>query len=349
MATVCIEDIPPGSQIGLDLRSWQSGPNFRGLRDIPPGLHCLHITIANISTLKYAVWLNIESGVTLAFKWDKVGENLQEIDHTYAVSGGGISRMFLIECPSEDDKQWTSITQHLETPAVSQIIPLGRCVTSSTTSNTDTAGQDLSHLGPHVIDPDEVKFHFVPIDLKRSWPKGSIGREITEHALDKTWLLKDVMRRAGNEHLLLNQFEFCFLGVLLYGSATCFDQWNTILSLVCTTKTALIDIPEFASTFLSVLHAQAEQLSHDLYGDVFSFALPRQLKKMQANITECEGVLPTSVTDNLEILLDFLSREFGAEEDNGQQQNVYDAGDGLTETEGEEDDEEKPVIVELER
>lgn len=344
MATICIEAIPTASHIGLDLHSWQSGPNFRGLRNVPAGLHCLHITIASIVTVKFAVWLSLKSGETIAYKWDKVTESLLQMDHTYALSGTGTSEMFLIECPHEDDREWATITSHLDTDAIAKMVPLGRCVTSTTSSNTDTSGEDLNHLGSTLSKHDEIEFQFLEIDLKRSWPAGAIGRQITEYSLDKSWLLKDIIQRAGSPNMLLNQFEFCFVGVLLYSSVTCFDQWNIILSVCCTAKAALVELSSFMSTLLAVLEAQMQQVSHELYGDIFSLTLPRHLNRLQSNIEECESGITDSLKDNLEVLLDHLSREFGAEQDDGQQHDIYGTGNSADE---DKEDDEKPVIVVL--
>lgn len=342
MATLCIEGVPPESQIGLDLHSWKSGPYFRGLRAITPGLHCLHLTIAGYITTKYAVWLGLKHDQTVAYKWDKVAENLVEIDTTYAVSGKGISPAFLMECPSEEDRDWISITSHLT--SLMNMVPLGKVVTSTTSSNTDTSNSDLQKIGSSITDPDELEFQFIPIDLKRSWPAGSTDQQITRHALDKTWLLKDVINRAGSEDKLLSQFEFCFLGILLYSSVSCFEQWNTILIMCCTTKLALLELAPYFTTFLALLQAQMQQVSRDLYDDIFTLTLPRQLNALQRNMRDLDEEVPLQVKENLEILLDFLNREFGADEDHVQQQLLFPLDDR---DEVDEEDDEKPVVVEL--
>lgn len=41
-ATVVFRDMPEGSEFGMDFNSWNVGPNFRGMKMIPPGIHFVY-------------------------------------------------------------------------------------------------------------------------------------------------------------------------------------------------------------------------------------------------------------------------------------------------------------------
>ena len=41
-AMVVFLDVPPGTEIGIDMHSWQTGENFKGIKMIPPGLHYIY-------------------------------------------------------------------------------------------------------------------------------------------------------------------------------------------------------------------------------------------------------------------------------------------------------------------
>ena len=41
-AMVVLLDVPPGTEIGIDMHSWQTGENFKGIKMIPPGLHYIY-------------------------------------------------------------------------------------------------------------------------------------------------------------------------------------------------------------------------------------------------------------------------------------------------------------------
>lgn len=35
-------DVPEGTEFGIDYNSWQTGPEFRGVKMIPPGIHFVY-------------------------------------------------------------------------------------------------------------------------------------------------------------------------------------------------------------------------------------------------------------------------------------------------------------------
>ena len=34
--------VPTGTQVGIDLQTWNAGDKFKGIKMIPPGLHFIH-------------------------------------------------------------------------------------------------------------------------------------------------------------------------------------------------------------------------------------------------------------------------------------------------------------------
>lgn len=41
-AVLLLLDMPEGSEFGIDYNSWTTGPKFRGVKMIPPGLHFIY-------------------------------------------------------------------------------------------------------------------------------------------------------------------------------------------------------------------------------------------------------------------------------------------------------------------
>lgn len=41
-ATLILLDVPVGTDVGIDLKSWNTGDNFKGIKMIPPGVHLVH-------------------------------------------------------------------------------------------------------------------------------------------------------------------------------------------------------------------------------------------------------------------------------------------------------------------
>jgi len=41
-AILVVLDVPFGTSFGIDMKSWETGNKFRGVKMIPPGLHFVH-------------------------------------------------------------------------------------------------------------------------------------------------------------------------------------------------------------------------------------------------------------------------------------------------------------------
>ncbi|KAE8267082.1 hypothetical protein A4X09_0g5269 [Tilletia walkeri] len=73
--------------------------------------------------------------------------------------------------------------------------------------------------------------HFTPFDLKRSWKVGTVGSELTRWSVDKSWLLADMVQRAGDLDHLLAEFELAFVLFHRLHSPACLTHWTSLLSL----------------------------------------------------------------------------------------------------------------------
>lgn len=41
-ATLIVLNVPIGTELGIDLKSWNTADNFKGIKMIPPGSHYVH-------------------------------------------------------------------------------------------------------------------------------------------------------------------------------------------------------------------------------------------------------------------------------------------------------------------
>jgi len=41
-ATLILLDVPAGTDVGIDIKSWNVGQNFKGIKMIPSGIHFVH-------------------------------------------------------------------------------------------------------------------------------------------------------------------------------------------------------------------------------------------------------------------------------------------------------------------
>ena len=58
-----VKDMPRGTEVGIDMRAWNTGDRFLGIKLIPPGLHFVYYSAVNMedrSTAPRFVFLLVE-------------------------------------------------------------------------------------------------------------------------------------------------------------------------------------------------------------------------------------------------------------------------------------------------
>ncbi|CAM9741404.1 unnamed protein product [Ectocarpus sp. 6 AP-2014] len=66
--------VPPGVEFGIDLNSYKTGPQFKGVKMIPPGLHFAHFGTGEGE--KQGIFFRSSAGSVAATQWDTSAEDL---------------------------------------------------------------------------------------------------------------------------------------------------------------------------------------------------------------------------------------------------------------------------------
>ncbi|KAJ5229391.1 hypothetical protein N7489_010099 [Penicillium chrysogenum] len=119
---------------------------------------------------------------------------------------------------TEDDAQteesgrrdWSGLTDRISPTLLSRVIGDPEIDVDGrprwVLSSASTANRDADHIpgvdspaealhGPEMSEEPEREFGFIPVDLKRTWREGAVGRERTEAAKDRSWALGDLIDR----------------------------------------------------------------------------------------------------------------------------------------------------------
>ncbi|QGA15835.1 hypothetical protein EYB26_003496 [Talaromyces marneffei] len=171
----------------------------------------------------------------------------------------------------------------------------------------------------------EKELQFLPIDLKRTWREGAIGRERTEAAQDKSWALGDLIGRyslSGNsgkkgEGEILGELQFCFLMILTLMNYSCLEQWKRLLSLILTCRIAIREREPFFRDVLQLLRLQlrhCEDVDGGLFemdGDYDGNFLRKLLTGFRQTIYQIEGA--DTVRQEMNALEQWVRTEYGWE------------------------------------
>lgn len=114
-------DVPEGTEFGIDMKMWNTGESFRGVKMIPPGIHFIHYSaVGKYGEVapKVGFFYNFRKSEFVLKKWDK---ELQDIsmessdDHEVVSLKDNIVALdkFLGPYPYDIWKKWISLTSHI--------------------------------------------------------------------------------------------------------------------------------------------------------------------------------------------------------------------------------------------
>lgn len=240
---------------------------------------------------------------------------------------------------SEDDgrteesgrKDWSGLTDRMSPKLLSRILGDPEVDVDGhprwVLTSASTAHRDAEHI-PGVDSPaersgeeePEREFGFIPVDLKRTWRDGAVGRERTEAAQDRSWALGDLIDRyageasGGNE--LLGELQFTFLMVLTMMNYSCLQQWKRLLELVLTSRRAVLDREAFMSEVLRILSLQLQRCDDvegglfEIDGDQGGAFLRNLLMKLRQSVDDLVGDAESNVKSELDELEEWVKAEY---------------------------------------
>lgn len=217
--------VPQGTELGIDCKSWQVGPRFKGVKMIPPGMHFLHYCSANPPSCggeigpKTGLFLTLKPREILLANWDPKTEDL---DFSASQNEEEVSRIraslrdldpFLGPYPYEVMRKWVSLTDRLSQEVASSLQPLsGRvCAFSDVIPvvdfrhtkdreeqpRNDTACQSMKEGLDRLPrmkhrEGTELRFSAIP---EKNYPPGATPAEITQCSMDLSYALERVLEK----------------------------------------------------------------------------------------------------------------------------------------------------------
>lgn len=224
-ATLVLLGVPQGTELGIDCKSWQVGPRFKGVKMIPPGLHFLHYCSVNPPSCggevgpKTGLFLTLKPREILLANWDPKEEDL---DFSASENEEEVSRIranlrdldpHLGPYPYEVMRKWVSLTDRLSEEVAKSLQPLsGRvCAYSDVipelqlTHTKDRAEQPRNDTACQSMkegldrlprmkqrEGTELRFSVIP---KKTYPPGATPAEITQCSLDLSYALEIVLEK----------------------------------------------------------------------------------------------------------------------------------------------------------
>jgi len=346
-ATLVILDVPPGTEIGIDMNSWNIGEKFKGVKMIPPGIHFVYYSSVNVRDRvtgpRTGFFHNFCRGELVARRWNKKDEDIED-----SVSEEDRQRMkadlknldqYLGSYPYSSWKKWVSLSSRISDATLRRLEPLNGKISSVTdvVPDSTSSAERASNIAGQSMSADDLRLPNMSArpgtevrytkTSRKHLPPGSSPQDITRHSMDGSFQLAAFIssldklygdqvsssmsdRSHAQEVLAELQFSFlCFLVGMNYDS---FEQWKQLVILLCSCDAALVESPDLFIAFISDLYFQMNQVPTDFFVDIVSSNnfLSSCLNTLFTNIKASTDVLP-KLKEKAEKFESHVTRKFG--------------------------------------
>jgi len=289
-------DFPEGSEFGIDNYSWTVGPNFKGIKMIPPGIHFIYYSSVNAdhrdTSPRSGFFYNFSSKEIVVRRWNLQMEDIdpteisEEQVSSYSENKKDLDK-FLGPYPYERYKHWVSLSNHITESTLSTLQPdcgfiyavaqfqsVGstsgsrRAEAAARGANTGAGEPDPQGLPElHTVAGTSIKFSDVP---RKRFPVGSSPSDITKYSLDSSHALQVILdqRYSTDINGILGEIQFAFLCFLIGQNYDAFEQWKKLVNLLCTSEDAILKNPSTYLLFITLLHFQIREIPTDFFVDI---------------------------------------------------------------------------------
>lgn len=282
LTTLLLLDLPPKSFVGIDLASFTSNDRFQGIKLIPPGLHFVYYSAQGDMSLRAGFWFHAADTnqvVVIVTQYDAALEKLIEEPDMDMEEATRIranlralysERLTIYRQPSKNGtvgnttpeaEQWEALCEYVDEVVLLRCLGDGWRCSSISSSKVDRDQDEEKLMGLLKGEDLTAEIEWTPVDLKRTWPEGAIGRERTVMAKDRSWALGDAIGRLNahgdGEKQLLGELQMAFIMAVTLGCYSAMEQWRRLLGLTLTCKSAVFgERKGFFENLMDILLAQ---------------------------------------------------------------------------------------------
>ncbi|CAL1530086.1 unnamed protein product [Lymnaea stagnalis] len=290
---------PEGSEFGIDYNSWNVGPNFKGVKMIPPGLHFIYYSSFSSNDQlglgpRSGFFCNFLPKEVIVRKWNAKTEDIdlvpEDEQQKYKSNKEELDK-FLGPYPYEKYKQWVSLTNLINIDIVNLLEPeCGRIYSialfeseASTTQSRKAAATSMAEVNMDLettqrskkvmlpklkkVQGTKIRYSSVP---KKKFPDGSTPAEISKYNMDSTYALNLLLAERFDHNIgkLLGEVQFAFICFLIGQNYDSFEQWKKLVYLLCTSGDAAIQHPDVYLDFITILHFQIREIPSEFFVDI---------------------------------------------------------------------------------
>ncbi|OQR71459.1 hypothetical protein BIW11_10982 [Tropilaelaps mercedesae] len=278
--TLVINDLPIGSEFGIDMKQWETGEKFRGIKMIPPGIHYVYYSNVSMGTVapRTGFFHDFTERELLAFQWDQKRDILVKVtteEHERLARSFRQLDRFLGPYPFETFRKWTALSDRMTKQLVQRTEPPNGFIFSiqqfDSAKYPPPEGASSSSKVPGLKEIEETKMRFTPIP-KRRYPSGASASEVSLCGMDASYVLDQLIKYHEGNDGLLGELQMAFVVFLCGQLYEGFEQWKRLLTVVCSAEDCISrkQMEPFFLAFISLLHFQLKEVPSDFFVDIVS-------------------------------------------------------------------------------
>ncbi|XP_076911522.1 uncharacterized protein LOC143569522 [Bidens hawaiensis] len=280
-STLVFLGIPQHTLFGIDTQMFSVGPNFKGIKMIPPGIHFVYYSSSNRGGSEFSpmigFFVDLNPSEVIVRKWDPQEERLvkvpEEEEERYARAVKSLEfDKYLGPYNLSQYGEWKMLSNYITKSVIERIEPIGGDITvinepdiletGRKTAMEEALSEQLRNNNSNIPTSDDkfkkrgCYYTKIPRLIKK---KGAISHNLTSLNLDKTSLLESILMKeyGETEDLLLGELQFAFIAFLMGQSLEGFLQWKAIVHLLfgCI-EAPLHSRSRLFTKFMKVLYSQ---------------------------------------------------------------------------------------------
>ena len=265
--TIVCADVPLNTEFGLDMMSWRTGPRFRGIKMVPPGIHLLYYA-AEEGASRSGRFIHVERGQTVVLQWDAVAEQFRADaavdEHTASSLMAAVRSLeldaYLGAYPLDRWEEWVRLTSFIDPGVADRIAPVGGTFLPESSSGSDDARRVMAGAASDPTAQTQSRTHFTPL---RGCGRGSTPADRTAYAMDTSAALGSALAAVvpplnggsgdgalpspllsgsllSREASLLGELQAAFVLFLMAQSLAAMDAWKRLVDVVCRAEDAML-------------------------------------------------------------------------------------------------------------
>ncbi|KAF6027201.1 hypothetical protein EB796_014491 [Bugula neritina] len=139
-AVLILLDVPYGTEIGINMNSWQAAENFKGIKMIPPGLHFIYFSSCSSEgqlASRTGFFRYFREREVVVRKWNSFVETFdpeitdEEELNRFIQNKKELDR-YCGAFPYDSYKKWVSLSRHITTETTGRVLPTCGYIMSAT-------------------------------------------------------------------------------------------------------------------------------------------------------------------------------------------------------------------------